>query len=121
MRASARIWASGATSCVKAEVGMMSARLAALMSRMTALPAPAAAPMRWRVNGLGWDMGFSDGCRSGDGLRPGRPTGWWCENSVRGVDDLHRDQRGAEVAHLRENAVECRLVGHDPTQSGRPV
>jgi hypothetical protein len=44
--ASARIWASGATSWVKADVGMTSARLAALMSRMTALPQPAAAPMR---------------------------------------------------------------------------
>jgi hypothetical protein len=45
-KASARICASGAISCVKAEVGMSSARLAALISSTTALPQPAAAPMR---------------------------------------------------------------------------
>src|SRR4051812_11388747 len=43
------------------------------------------------------------------------------ENSVRSVDHLHRDQGGAEVAHLGEQAVECGLVGDETSHPGRPV
>jgi hypothetical protein len=39
---------------------MTSARLAALMHKMTAVPQPATAPMRWNVDGMGWDMVLSD-------------------------------------------------------------
>src|SRR5215212_10999687 len=38
-----------------------------------------------------------------------------------GVDGLDRDQGGAEVAHLREQAVQLSLVGHCATQGGGAV
>ena len=83
-RASARICASGATSWVKAEVGMTSARLAALISSTTALPPPATAPMRWSVDGMGWDMGFGGG-RGGPPTAGGRRP--WCSQMRLGQDD----------------------------------
>ena len=41
--------------------------------------------------------------------------------STWGVDGLDRDQGGAEVAHLGEQAVQLGLVGHGATQGGGAV
>src|SRR5438093_8515636 len=38
-----------------------------------------------------------------------------------GIDPDDRDQRQAQIAHLREQAVQGRLVGHRPADDGRAV